>query len=69
MVTFTNGRVSLCDDLVFGVSVLGEDGWVPFAWLDEQDKEKVRRLLDFNPTCPKKISDIVYAASETEGAA
>jgi hypothetical protein len=57
---FTNGRVTLTCDLVFGVSVLSTEGWVPFADLDNTDKDMVRRLLDHNPTCPAHWRDIVY---------
>lgn len=59
--TFTNGRVSLTHDLIFGLCVLGEDGWVPWSDLDEDDKKLVQRLLDHCPTCPTQWSDIIYA--------
>jgi hypothetical protein len=58
---FTNGRVALATDLIFGVIVLSEDGWLPFASLDAFDKEIVRRLLDWNPTCPEAIRTVIYA--------
>jgi hypothetical protein len=62
--TFTNGRVALTNDLVFGLSVLSQDGWVPFRFLEEPDKELVRRLLAHNPTCPRAWRDEIYAKTE-----
>jgi len=58
---FTNGRVSLTKCLIFGLSVLSQDGWVPWSELDEQDRDLVRRLLDHNPTCPTEWSNTIYA--------
>ena len=58
--TYTNGCVSLTYDLIYGLSVLTTEGWVPFADLDNTDKDKVRRLLDHNPTCPTDWRDLVY---------
>ena len=37
------------------------DGWVPFADLDEEDKNQVRRLLDYNPTCPEELREVIYS--------
>lgn len=51
-VTFTNGEVSLTKNLVFGLCVLTEDGWYPFADLDGVDKGFVINSIDRNPTCP-----------------
>ncbi len=51
-VTWTNGRVSLTSDPIFGVSVLSESGWVPISSLDEIDLAYVRKLIDHNPGCP-----------------
>jgi hypothetical protein len=59
--TFTNGRVSLTMDLIFGLCVMGETSWVPWSELDDTDKNLVRRLLDWCPTCPEVWRDIVYA--------
>jgi hypothetical protein len=45
-VTWTNQRVALQKDMVFGVCVLSEEGWKPLAWLSREDLEMVRRLCD-----------------------
>ena len=55
--TFTNGYVTLADDLVFGVVVLAEHGWHPVSELSSQDVRNVIRLLDNNPTCPQRFID------------
>jgi len=51
-ITWTNGQVTLIKDLIFGVSVLGEEGWVPLSELNDDDKALVTRLVDHNPSCP-----------------
>ena len=51
-VTWTNGVVSLTSDLIFGVSVLSETGWVPVNQLDSKDIRMVIKLVDWNPLCP-----------------
>jgi hypothetical protein len=48
-------------DWVFGLCVMGETSWVPWSELDDTDKNLVRRLLDWCPTCPEVWRDIVYA--------
>jgi hypothetical protein len=65
---FTNGRITLTKDLVFGVCVLTEEGFVPLTHLSRQDMSVVRRLLDFNPTCPPDIFDAVYGLEVLEPA-
>jgi hypothetical protein len=52
--TWTNGVISLYKDIVFGVCVLTDDGWVPFSSGSEADKNNVRRLVDYAPSCPFK---------------
>ncbi len=54
-VTWTNGNISLTSDLIFGISVLSEDGWVPISELDEDDLATVRLLVGNNPSCPFRI--------------
>lgn len=51
-VTWTNGIVSMTSDLIFGVSVLAETGWIPLSDLNTPDIEYVRSLVDRNPSCP-----------------
>lgn len=52
MTTWTNGKVSLTKDMIFGVSVLGTWGWVPIYQIGISDIERVIRLVDNNPSCP-----------------
>jgi len=54
-VVWTNGVVSLTSDLIFGVSVKTETGWCPLSELDPEDLELVKRLVDYNPSCPFKL--------------
>jgi hypothetical protein len=49
---FTNGRISVGSDLIFGLVILTEDGWYPFSQCSEDDKDIVCKLVDYNPTCP-----------------
>ena len=51
-VTWTNGVVSLTSDLIFGVSVLTENGWMPISQLDKLDLAYVCKLVDHNLNCP-----------------
>ena len=51
-IVFTNGRVAITKDLIFGLSVLSEDGWMPLSNLDHQEVKMVHRLVDYNPTFP-----------------
>lgn len=44
--------MTLTDDLVFGVCVLTEDGYVPLDQLNLDDIKYVERLIDRNTTCP-----------------
>ena len=60
--TFTNGQVTLCKDLIFGVCVLSEEhGWVPFDDITDKEQSLVRRLLDRNSACPLSISTHIYS--------
>lgn len=65
---FTNNRVSLVKDPIFGVCVLTEDGFIPVKDLSGKDLNVVRSLLDFNPTCPRDIFDAVYGLEVLEPA-
>lgn len=49
--------MTLTDDLVFGVCVLTEDGYVPLDQLSLDDIKYVERLIDRNTTCPVKFTD------------
>ncbi len=49
--------MTLSDDLVFGVCVLSEGGYVPLSRLDLDDIKTVQCLLDRNTTCPVKFTD------------
>lgn len=60
-VVFTNGEVSLGKDLIFGVVLLTEHGWLPWSEIPEEVKVLVRRSLSHNPTCPEDIRQQVYA--------
>ena len=53
-VVWENGRIALTKDLIFGLCVMGEDGWVPFSDLDDPELELVWRLYDHTPGCPFK---------------
>jgi hypothetical protein len=52
---FTNGKVSLSTNLVFGPCVLGENGWFPINRLTADEARYVLRLIDHNPTCPEEF--------------
>jgi len=43
------GSVAITVDLIFGVCVYTEDGWVPFTEGTEDQKEWVRRQIMANP--------------------
>jgi hypothetical protein len=51
-VTWTNQRVAMKKDLVFGVCVLLEDGWFPLSSLYLEDLKIVHELCDFNCSNP-----------------
>lgn len=51
---FHNGVVSFTKDLVFGLSVLTDNGWVPLDSLERVDYEQVLKALDNNPLFPFK---------------
>jgi hypothetical protein len=57
---WSNGQVALTKCLVFGLSVYTEDGWQPWKYLAEEEKELVRRLVDWSPIFPQDIKDILY---------
>jgi hypothetical protein len=68
MATFTNGRVTLKDDLVFGPCVLAHTGWFPINQLSVEDARTVSRALDFNPTCPDNLKRAVAEAANPQHA-
>ena len=49
--------MTLTNDLVFGICVLSENGYVPLNELDLDDIKMVQRLLDHNTTCPVQFTD------------
>jgi hypothetical protein len=49
---WTNNRVALGKDLVFGAVVLTETGWEPLDFLAPEDLEIVWRAVDHNTSCP-----------------
>lgn len=51
---FTNGNIAFTKDLVFGLCVMAEQGWMPLSQLDDEDVKLCVRLLDSNPTFPFK---------------
>lgn len=50
--TWTNQRVALQNDLVFGLVVLTESGWHPVSQLDASDLKTVVDAVDNNASCP-----------------
>lgn len=50
--TWTNQRVALTKDLVFGVCVYTESGWQPLSQLDYEQLKQVHRLCDYNSSNP-----------------
>lgn len=50
-VTWTNNKVAIAKDLIFGVCVLSDQGWKPFDMLDQADRTKVLHLIDWNASC------------------
>lgn len=61
--------MTLSDDLVFGVCVLSEDGYVPLSQLDLDDIKTVQCLLDRNTTCPVKFTDaLIFHRTALENA-
>jgi hypothetical protein len=51
-ITWTNGKIALTKDCIFGVSVKTETGWLPLSALDADDLGTVVKLIDYNPSCP-----------------
>lgn len=63
-VTFTNGRIALTKDLIFGVCAYGEydDGsreWIPVSDMTLEQLEITLRAIDNNPTCPVEWLQII----------
>ena len=52
-ITWTNGVVTLTKDLVFGLSVLSDKGWIPLYECDKQEVDLIKKLVDNNPSFPK----------------
>lgn len=51
-VTWTSGKVTLTQDLIFGLCLLSDAGWVPLSDLDEFDRDKIVKLVDNDASCP-----------------
>lgn len=49
---WTNNRVSLTKDLVFGLAVLTEEGWQALVHLSLEDVDMVIREVDGDKSCP-----------------
>ena len=54
--TWTNNRVALAKDLLFGLCIYTENNmhefeWVPVDSLSLEDVETVHQLVDYNPSC------------------
>ena len=60
-VVYTNGKVALTLDLVFGLSVYSDQGWVPWSELDEADRDMIRKLLDWDISCPEDWRKKIYS--------
>jgi hypothetical protein len=56
---YTNGKVSIGEDLIFEWVILSENGWVPIGDLCKEDIEMIWRLMDFNPIFPDELLDDV----------
>lgn len=53
--TWTNGRVSMTKDLIFGVSVLATEGkWIPLSQLSLDDLLVVHNACDHDSSNPHK---------------
>jgi hypothetical protein len=48
---YNNGKVAISKDLIFGLSVYTEDGWIPLARLSQDDLHATRVLIDMDPLC------------------
>lgn len=55
MTTFTNGQITLTQDLVFGACVLTESGYYPINQLTIGEAKFVLTLIGGNTTCPKSF--------------
>lgn len=47
-----NGKVALAKDLIFGLVVMSESGWIPVASLDDDDFDIVFEAWDYAPGNP-----------------
>ena len=45
---WTNNRIALGMDLIFGLVVLGEEGWTPVNDCDVETIERIRKTIDHN---------------------
>lgn len=50
--TWTNQRVALTKDLIFGLCVYTESGWRPLSELTKDELEEVHRLCDYDSSNP-----------------
>jgi hypothetical protein len=66
---WTNGKISLGNDLIFGPVVLTEEGWHPVDDVDDSGLELILKLIDNNPGCLflDKIREIKLKRKEESG--
>jgi len=64
-VVWENGRIALTKDLIFGLCVMGEGGWIPLSDLDDDALDLVWRLYDHTPGCPFK-DDLAVACGKVK---
>jgi hypothetical protein len=50
--TYTNGKVALTKQFIFGICVMSESGWFPIKDCSVQDLKMILDLIDYDPLCP-----------------
>lgn len=64
---WNNAHVALMFDVVFGVMVHSETGWVPWSEGDEEEQANIRHLVAKDPHfLPQKIADVIYGGEVKE---
>lgn len=72
--TWTNGRVALAKDMIFGLCVYTENGngqceWIPVDALDLDEVEMIHKMVDYNPGCIyQKDLNAILEAKKKENA-
>lgn len=56
LATFTNGRVTLMQNLIYGLCVLSDRGPFPLNQLSLEEIDLVLVLINGNPTCPEEYT-------------